>query len=258
MSKKQNKTKQNKTKQNKTKQNKTKQNKTKQNKTKQNKTKQNIVIVGSSGHAKVIIDIIEKEEKYKIVGLLDAFKNIGESAFRYEILGEEKDLPKLIKKYQLTGCVIAIGDNWIRNIVKNKIREIDASFNFINTIHPSAIIARGVAVGSGTVIMAGTVINSNSKIGDFCIINTNASLDHDNNISDFSSIAPGVTTGGNVTMGEFTTVSLGANIIHGITIGKHSVIGTGSTVLKNVGDYVVAYGTPAKIIRKRKEGDKYL
>jgi len=238
--------------------NRTEQNRTEQNRTEQNRTEQKIVIVGSSGHAKVIIDIIEKEGKYNIVGLLDAFKEIGKSTFGYKILGEEKDLPKLVKKYQLTGCIIAIGDNWIRSIVKNKIEEIDTSFKFVSSVHPSAMVARGVTVGSGTVVMAGAVINSNSKIGDFCIINTNASLDHDSNMSNFSSIAPGVTTGGNVSIGEFSAVSLGANIIHGITIGKHSVIGTGSTVLKNIDDYVVAYGTPAKIIRKRKEGDKYL
>jgi len=233
-------------------------NRTEQNRTEQNRTEQNIVIVGSSGHAKVIIDIIEKEGKYSIVGLLDAFKKTGELAFGYKIIGEEKDLPELIEKYQLTGCIIAIGDNWVRNVVKNKIREIDSSFNFINTIHPLATIARGVTVGVGTVIMAGAVVNSNSQIGDFCIINTNASIDHDSNMNNFSSIAPGVTTGGNVSIGEFSAVSLGANIIHGIAIGKHSVIGGGSTVLKNIDDHVVAYGTPAKTIRKREKGDKYL
>jgi acetyltransferase-like isoleucine patch superfamily enzyme len=77
-------------------------------------------------------------------------------------------------------------------------------------------------------------------------------------MSDFSSIAPGVTTGGNISIGKFSAVSLGANVIHGIKIGKHSVIGSGSTVLTNIDDYVVAYGTPAKIIRERKDGDKYL
>lgn len=224
----------------------------------ENRIKQNIVMVGSSGHAKVIIDTIEKEGKYNIVGLLDAFKKTGESAFGYEILGEEKDLPKLIKKHQLKGCIIAIGDNWVRNIVKNKITEIDASLQFISTIHPAAIVARGVTVGLGTAVMAGAVINSDTKIGDFCIINTNATLDHDCNMSDFSSIAPGVTTGGNVSIGEFSAVSLGANIIHAIAIGKHSVIGAGSTVLKNIDDFIVVYGTPARIIRNRKEGDKYL
>jgi len=220
--------------------------------------KQNIVIVGSSGHAKVIIDIVEKEDKFNIVGLLDAFKKIGESAFGYDIIGEEKDLPQLKKKHQLTGGIIAIGDNWIRSIVRNKIQEIDDSFIFVSTIHPSAVIARGVTIGTGTVLMAGTVVNSNSRIGDFCIINTNASIDHDSKMNNFSSIAPGVTTGGNVSIGEFTAVSLGANVIHGVKIGKHSVIGSGSVALKNIDDYVVAFGTPARTVRERKKGEKYL
>ncbi len=222
------------------------------------RTEQNIAICGSSGHTKVIIDIIEKEGKFNIVGLLDPFKEIGKSVFGYKILGEEKDLQKLITKYQLSGCIIAIGDNWKRSIVKNKIKEIDASFRFVTTIHPSAVIAHGVAIGSGTVIMAGAVVNSDSSIGDFCIINTNASIDHDSKMGDFSSIAPGVITGGNISIGEFSAISLGVNIIRGIEIGKHSVIGAGSTVLNNVCDYVVVYGTPAKKIRERNRGDKYL
>ena len=222
------------------------------------RTKEKIVIIGSSGHAKVIIDIIEQEGKFNIIGLLDTFKRIGESVLGYKILGEEKDLPQLIIKYQLSGCIIAIGDNWARSIVKNKIQEIDPSFGFITTIHPSASIARGVTIGSGTVVMAGAVVNSNSSIGDFCIINTNASIDHDNKLDKFSSIAPGATTGGNVSIGKFSAISLGANIIHDIEIGEHSVIGAGSTVLNNVSDYVVVYGTPAKKIRERNRGEKYL
>jgi len=69
-----------------TEQNRTEQNRTEQNRTEQNRTEQNIIIVGSSGHAKVIIDIIEKEGKYNIIGLLDAFKKVGESAFGYKML----------------------------------------------------------------------------------------------------------------------------------------------------------------------------
>ena len=134
------------------------------------RTKEKIVIIGSSGHAKVIIDIIEQEGKFKIIGLIDPYKGIGESVLGYKILGEDKDLPQLIIKYQLSGCIIAIGDNWARSIVKNKIQEIDPSFGFITTIHPSASIAHGVTIGSGTVVMAGVVVNSNSSIGDFCII----------------------------------------------------------------------------------------
>ena len=221
-------------------------------------TKEKIVIIGSSDSAKVIIDIVEQEGKFKITGFIESYNRIGESVLGYKILGEEKDLPQLIINYDLSGCFIAIGDNWKRSILKNKLQEIDPSFGFKTAIHPSAMIAHGVTVGSGTVVMAGAVVNSNSSIGDFCIINTNASIDHDNKIDKFSSIAPGVTTGGNISIGKFSAISLGVNIIHGIEIGEHSVIGAGSTVLNNVSDYVVVYGTPAKKIRERNRGDKYL
>ena len=81
------------------------------------RTKEKIVIIGSSGNAEVIIDIIEQEGKFKIIGLIDPYKGNGESVLGYKIIGEEKDLPQLIIKYQLSGCIIAIGDNWARSIL---------------------------------------------------------------------------------------------------------------------------------------------
>jgi sugar O-acyltransferase (sialic acid O-acetyltransferase NeuD family) len=223
-----------------------------------NKVKQNIVIIGSSGHAKVIIDIVEKEGRYKIAGFLDTFKKVGEIVFGYKVLGEERDLPDIIRDKKLSGCIIAIGDNWIRNLLKNKIQEVAPSFAFMTTIHPSAMIARGVTLGCGVVIMAGAVINSECTIGDFCIINTNSSIDHDGVMGEFSSIAPGAVAGGTVKIGKYSVISIGAKIIHGVEIGEHSVVGAGSIVLENVSDNVVAYGAPAKKIRERSAGDKYL
>ena len=219
----------------------------------------NIVIIGASGHAKVIIDIIEKENIYKIKGLLDDRAEEMEDTFcNYNLIGKTSDLPGIMEKENIYSGIIAIGDNWIRYKVLKKIKEIAPDFSFINAIHPSSEIAGNVKIGKGNAIMAGTVINSDSRIGDFCIINTGASIDHDNCIEDFASIAPGVTTGGNVSIGSFSAVSLGASLIHGISIGEQTVIGAGATVLKNIPSLVIAYGTPAKVIRDRKAGDKYL
>jgi sugar O-acyltransferase (sialic acid O-acetyltransferase NeuD family) len=218
----------------------------------------NIIVVGSSGHAKAVIDSIEKENKYEIIGLLDRFKDVGSSSFGYKIIGKEEDLQGLIKMHKVEGGIIAIGDNFIRYIVYNKILKIVPGFNFIKVIHPSAQIARNVIIGKGTVIMANTTVGSEASVGDFCIINNNSSLDHESRMLDYSSLAPGSSIGGNVEIGLFTTVSLGAKIIQGITIGEHTIIGTGSTVIKNIPKYVVAYGTPAKVIRSRIAGEKYL
>jgi len=219
---------------------------------------QKVIIVGSSGHSKVIIDIFEKENKYQIVGLLDAYRNKGEETLGYKVIGKEDDLPVLLSKNSNCKIFIAIGDNWIRNKVMNKIIEIVPNIDFATTIHPSAQIGKNVQIGKGVAIMAGAIINSDTKIGDFTIINTKASIDHDSKMLNFSSLAPNVTTGGNVSIGEFSAISIGATIKHGLLIGNHSIIGAGALLMKNCGDNLIMYGVPAKEIRKREIGEKYL
>ncbi len=218
----------------------------------------NIVIIGASGHGGMILDCVEKEGRFRVMGFLDSFKKKGTKRNGYEILGSEKDLPALIDKFNLYGIVLAIGDNWTRKMVAEKIGFIAPDLKFVTTIHPSCIIGKDVKIGQGTVIMPGAKINTNSRLGDFCIVNTNSSLGHDGNMLNFSSIASGVCTGGNLFLGRFSAISLGANVIENITIGEHSIIGAGSLVVDNVKDYVVVYGSPARTVRRRRAGDSYL
>lgn len=216
-----------------------------------------IVIIGSGGHAKVIIDIVEKQGLFNIVGLIDAFKAIGTEVFGYKVIGNESVL--LTSNFQnVRHGIVAIGDNWVRHQVVKKIIALCSNFQFVTAIHPSANIAKGVTIGNGTVLMAGSILNSDTIVGDHCIINTNSSLDHDNIIGDFVTIAPGAVTGGNVAVGDFSSVSLGAKVIHKIVIGKHSLVGAGSVVVNNVESQSVCYGVPAKMIRERSIGEKYL
>ncbi len=220
-----------------------------------NKTK--VLIFGSSGHSKVVIDIFEKYENIEIIGLIDGNKVIGEEILGYKIIGNEEDLPVIMEKFPDTQFFIAIGDNWIRNKVHYKILTNYSKANFISAIHPSAQIGKNVSIGLGAVIMAGAVVNSDSQIGDFTIINTNSSLDHDSVMGDFSSLAPNVAVGGNVNIGCFSAISIAATIIHGLKIGEHTIVGAGSLVLKDLDPKYVYYGIPANKIRARKIGEKY-
>ena len=218
----------------------------------------NIALVGSSGQAKVIIDLVEKEGRYKIVGLIDAARSIGDSTLGYSVLGREIDLPALIVEYGLKGILIAIGDNSVRAIVAATILELCPNLPFVTAVHPSASIGKQTTLGPGTVVMAAAVVNPCCQVGRFCIVNTKASLDHDSVMEDFSSLAPGVTTGANCRIGTYSAVSIGAVLRHGITIGEHSVIGGGSYVTKDVEPFSIAFGTPARKIRDRQQGEKYL
>lgn len=217
-----------------------------------------IVIIGSSGHAKVILDIVQQQGRYRVAGFLDCFRDTDEQTSGYPILGKEKDLPDLIKAHTLKGAIVAIGDNFVRSKVVTQIKKTSPELPFVSAVHPAATIAREVVIGEGSVVMAGVSINPCSCVGRFCILNTNASLDHDSILEDFASLAPGVTTGGNCRIGHHAALGIGAVLIHGIHVGEHTVIGAGSLVMKSVGPLAVAYGAPARVIRDRRPGDRYL
>ncbi len=221
-------------------------------------TKKNIVIIGASGHASVIIDIIEQNNQYNILGLIDSYKPKNSRLFDYKILGAETDILQLIQTKQIFGGIVAIGDNSTRKLMVEKIKTIAPDFSFINAIHPSAIIGKGVTIGFGNVIVAGTIINSNSNICNHCIINTKASIGHDSTLASFSSVASGATLGGGVKIGESAIICLGSTVLGNLTIGKHALLGAGAVAVKNIPNNAVAIGVPAKVTKQREENTPYL
>jgi sugar O-acyltransferase (sialic acid O-acetyltransferase NeuD family) len=205
-----------------------------------------------------VLDILERQGAHCVAGIIDSYVEPGTEVLGLKVLGTERDLPRLAKEYDATAGIVAIGDNFARHTLVESIQSVMPDFAFVSAVHPSAQIGRGVSIGVGTVVMAGAIINPNSRVEEHCIVNTNSSVDHDNVIGRFSSIGPGATTGGNVRMGEFSALSLRAAVLHGRAVGIHSVIGAAATVVKDIPDYVVAYGTPARVVRARKPGDRYL
>ena len=222
------------------------------------KNKKNIVIIGASGHGSVVLDCIEKEGKYNIVGFIDTFKKKGTTINGYTVLGSEYDLHYLMEKYQFSSGIVTIGDNWVRKIMVDRLTNIMPNFDFIKVVHPAASIGKDVTIGRGTVLMPGAVVNSNSSIGDFCILNTNASLGHDGVMDNFSSLAPKVCTGGNLSLGKYSAICLGTNVIDNISIGQHTVVGSGSLVLREIESQTLVYGSPAKEVRRREIGEPYM
>ncbi|MEM9142816.1 MAG: acetyltransferase [Bacteroidota bacterium] len=217
----------------------------------------NIVIFGAYGHGSVVLDCIEKEGKYRIIGFLDSFKKRGLHLNGYTVLGSEFHLPYLIQKHNIHAGIIAIGDNWLRKLLVDRIAKIAPGFEYVHTVHPKAVIGKDVRIGKGSVVLPGAVVEANATVGTFCIVNTNASLGHHGRMGDYSSLAPKSCTGGHFILGKFSAICLGTSVIDNITISEHSVVGAGSLVVGNIGSYTVAYGAPAKKIRPRAAGEPY-
>lgn len=148
-----------------------------------------VVIIGAGGHGKVIADIVEKS-KDEILGFLDDNIEVGENIVgQYKVIGRIDYISSIQGSKEDIEFIIAIGDN-------KKREEISKKYNskFYTAVHPSAQMGLDVRIGNGTVIMANTVINSATKIGNHCIINTGSIIEHDNLIDDFVHVSPNATT----------------------------------------------------------------
>lgn len=215
-----------------------------------------ILVIGDSNFAKVVINIIEDEGEFEIFGVIDCL-NVSKSFLNYSVVGTKEDIPRIIKENDLYGGVLAIDNNWKRKEVYNRVHSICGGFNFITVIHPTAIIGKNVIIGRGSMVMAGVVVNSDSIIGEFCLLKIQSSLGHEGIMEDYSSLSFGVITGGNLKLGTFSKISFSTSVIENIKIGAHSFIGAGSLVINNIPSFSVAFGVPAIIKSNRKKNEEH-
>lgn len=148
--------------------------------------------------------------------------------------------------------VSGIGNSVRKNFIE---RSKNMGFNFKTVIHPSVIKSQWLNTGEGVVILAGCVIVTDVHIGDFSYINVSSVIGHDVNIGRYASISYSVNISGHVNIGNMTYVGAGTTIREKISIGSNSFIGMGSVVTKDIPDGVLAYGVPARVIKKIDEND---
>lgn len=199
-----------------------------------------LIIIGASGHGKVVADLAEKCG-YKVKGFLDDNAEIREH-FGYPVLGEVRQAERIVERTPNCRFVIAIGDNQIRR----KIAQI-YKVHWAVLIHPRAVVARGVTIGEGTVVMANAVVNPDTVIGKHCIVNTAAVVEHDNRIGDYSHISPGAVLAGTVTIGRECHIGAGAVVRNNLTIADRCILGAGAVAVKEFTEPGTYVGIPAKL-----------
>lgn len=191
-------------------------------------------LYGASGHGKVIKDILESQG-IKVDGFIDDNPDINELS----------GLPVLHSTNDVDQVIVSVGYNAIR---KSIVEKLCCDFSK-PAIHVSSVLSKSASVGTGSVLMAGVIINADAKIGKHCIVNTGASIDHDCILEDYVHVSPHATLCGNVHIGEGTWIGAGTTVIQGVKIGRWCVIGAGSVVTKDIPDGYLAVGNRCKLIK---------
>lgn len=203
-----------------------------------------VIVIGASGHGKVVADIIRCAGD-EVAGFLDDNKKSRNNFIGYPVLGSVTEYEKFLESY----FVVAIGNAEIRQKIVGRLQGV----KWYTAIHPSAVISQiDVEIGEGTVVMANTVINSGTFIGKHCIINSGAVVEHDNIIEDFVHISVGARLAGTVHVGKRTWIGIGAVVSNNLNICEDCFIGAGGVVVKDIEDSGTYVGIPAKRLKKDK------
>ncbi len=198
-----------------------------------------LIIIGASGHGKVVADIAEKLHRYEGIVFLDDNTALKE-CMGYPVVGKSDEIERYRDEADF---FVAIGNAEIRKKVMEHLKERNVSIPTL--VHPSAVVGSHVTIGEGTVVMAGVVINPDTVIGAGCIINTCASVDHDCRVGDYVHVAVGAHLCGTVDVEESTWIGAGAVIKNNVSICSKCMLGAGATVIKNIERAGVYIGTPA-------------
>lgn len=163
--------------------------------------KEKIVLIGGGGHCHSVIDVIEQENKYEIIGIIDKKELIGKKVLNYEIIACDDGLDEIFKTCK--NSIITVGQiqssNLRTKIFKN-LKKI--GFNLPTIVSPLAYVSKYSVLGEGTVVHHHVVINANVKIGKNCIINTKSLIEHDSIVEDYCHISTASVINGGVTVKE--------------------------------------------------------
>jgi acetyltransferase EpsM len=212
------------------------------------------VMLAGGGHAAEVYsywqDLEARGLAPRLLGIVDEVKPIGPWEGT-RVLGDFAALSRLVAErggappHYLT----AVGDNRLRQtlVAKAEAAGLTAAFTLI---HPAASIGRRVTLGEGTLLAPGSLVTTRTRIGRHCILNVKASISHDCYVGDFVNLNPGCTVAGGVCVGDGAFIGAGATVINGVSVGRWTVVGAGAVVVRDLPDFVTAFGVPARVIKQ--------
>lgn len=176
-----------------------------------------IILIGGGGHCRSVIDVVELEKRFEIVGIVDKEEFLGQETLGHKVIACDEDLEELFQTYKY--AIVTVGQiksNAIRVKLFDKLKKI--GYELPTIISPLAYVSKHSNVGEGTIVMHQALINSNVSVGKNCIINTKALVEHDCVIEDNCHISTASVLNGGVVVKEGTFFGSNATSKEGVTM----------------------------------------
>lgn len=210
-----------------------------------------IILIGGGGHCKSAIDVIEQEDKYNIIGIIDLKEKVGQEIYGYPIIGSDEDLEFLGQKNDY--FLITIGQvkySKARKALYEKLKSLKKHLPVIAS--PRAYVSEHSIIGEGTIIMHDVIVNASVEIGVNCIINNKSLIEHDTIIGNHCHISTNTVINGECVIGNDSFLGSSSVLNNGITVSNNTVIGSGSVIINNIDkENEIWVGNPAKLKKNK-------
>ena len=210
--------------------------------------KPQIILIGGGGHCKACIDVIEQENKFQIVGILDLPDKLGENILGYKVIGNDDDIAKYANEgFNFLLTIGHMGNPSLRKKLFELVIENRGILPVV--ISPNAYVSKYAEIKQGTIIMHNAIVNAGSDIGQNCIINNKALVEHDCIINDQTHISTNAIINGEVKVGKNCFIGSNSVIRNNVSISFNTIIGAGAVVVNDIIEGGVYVGSPAKKLK---------
>ena len=206
-----------------------------------------IVILGAGGDAMVIAEAIHHVYKSNSEIVLDGFLDdtlAGQNVCGLPVFGRLDDWVKLNKNIYFIPAIQKVKD------MPQRVTRLDnlgiPLSRWGRVVHPRSTIARNVDIGVGVYIAACVTVQPGSTIGNFATLRASAALGHDTVVERHGYMGPNSTLCGKAIIREGGHLGPNAVVLDQKIVGRFAVVGIGSAVTKNIPEFTVVMGNPAR------------
>lgn len=188
-------------------------------------SQQTLHIIGAGGHGKAVAEAALMSG-WQTIRFIDDSDHLCKQVDGWPVIGRTADLAELIRS---DSCVIvAIGNQHTRS---GLVRRLDAlQSSLVTIVHPKAYVSPSAQVGAGVAIMAGAIVGSHAQVGRGCIVNANATVDHDAILHEFAHLGVGTQLAGGVIVEAMAWLQAGCAAGYNVVVKEGRIVPPGTTL----------------------------